>query len=106
MGAWRQRLVRISSDLGKICVQGTGAWQRRLPLFSRAEQLPFKIPVHVPAPKVTHRHVTQGYTQIRHPGLHTVLLPRLSKDPSVSGYTVYRYVCPGLGDVLGLAVLG
>ena len=59
-GAWRRRLVidpdnfRVSSDIGRICVQGEGAWRRQLqkmnvlPFFSRAEQRPFKIPVHVP----------------------------------------------------------
>ena len=58
---------KVSSDKGRICAQREGAWQRRLqknvlPLFSRAEQRPFKIPVHVPAFKL-HRssifsHVT------------------------------------------------
>src|SRR4029434_1293265 len=27
-GGWRRRLVRVSSDIGKICIQGTGAWRR------------------------------------------------------------------------------
>ena len=47
----------VSSDIGRICVQGEGAWRRQLqkmnvlPFFSRAEQRPFKIPVQVPADK-------------------------------------------------------
>src|SRR4029434_2754610 len=32
-GAWR-RLVRVSSDIGKICVMGTGAWRRLLRVSS------------------------------------------------------------------------
>ena len=52
----------VSSDLVNICVQGTGAWRPAkmtvLPLFSRAEQLLFRIPVHVPAGHV-HKDPTE-----------------------------------------------
>ena len=41
----------VSSDIGRICAQGEGRGVYKmnvLPFFSRAEQRPFKIPVHVP----------------------------------------------------------